>query len=209
MAELSIKISGGRRDQAASEPIMPRSSCITAALCVLAASGSLCVFATSSIAAKHKSSVVGKHHKSSAVAKHKSSAGGKHHKSSAASKHKSSVVAKHESVTPTPRTPVDTSDCIAVSQAFYEQATTLSSRTKQTIPQEFERVISKLDEFCGEEEFEKARISIDWMNTCLKNFTKDYRLEFCSRNKSYFCSIDPQSDGCLQSQSEAQPGKSQ
>jgi hypothetical protein len=189
---------------------MPRSSCITVALCVLAASGSLCVFATSSFAAKHKSSVVTKHHKPSVAAKHKSSAVGKHkHKSSAGSKHKSSVVAKWEPVTPTPRTPVDTNDCIAVSQAFYEQATTLSSRTKQTIPLEFERVISKLDEFCGEEEFEKARISIDWMDTCLKNFAKDYRLEFCSRNKRYFCAIDPQSDGCLQSQSEAQPSKSQ
>jgi hypothetical protein len=78
----------------------------------------------------------------------------------------------------------------------------------QIIPREFERVISKLDEFCGEEEFEKARVSIDWMDKCLKNFTKDYELEFCSRNKSYLCAIDPQSDGCLQSQSEALPGKS-
>ena len=71
---------------------------------------------------------------------------------------------------------------------------------KQTIPQEFERVISKLDELCGEEDFEKARISIDWMDTCLNNFTQDYNLGFCSRSKSYFCAIDPQSDGCLASQ---------
>jgi hypothetical protein len=73
----------------------------------------------------------------------------------------------------------------------------LSRRTKQIIPRELARVASNLDE---SEDFEKARISIDWMNTCLKNFTKDYKLGFCSRNRSYFCAIDPQSDGCLQSQ---------
>jgi hypothetical protein len=163
------------------------------------------VFATSSVVAKHKPSVVAKHHKSSAVAKHKSSAAAKHkHKSSAVSNHKSSVVGKQESVTRTPRTPVDKYDCIAVSQAFYEQAETLSKRTKQAIPQEFERVVSKLDELCGEEEFEKARISIDWMDTCLQNFTKGYELRFCSRNKNYFCAIDPQSDGCLQNQSKSE-----
>jgi hypothetical protein len=192
---------------------MPRSSRMTVALCVLAASGSLCVVATSSVVAKHKPSVVAKHHKSSAVAKHKSSAVAKHkhkssavskHKSSAVSKHKSSVVAKQEPVNRTPRTPVDKYDCIAVSQAFYEQVETLSRRTKRAIPQEFERVVSKLDELCGEEEFEKARISIDWMDTCLQNFTKDYELGLCSRNKSYFCAIDPQSDGCLQIQSNSE-----
>jgi hypothetical protein len=155
MTELSIKIGGGR------EPIMPRRSRIIAALCLLAASGSLCVFATSSVVAKHKSS----------------------------------VVAKQKSVTPTPRTPVDKNDCVTLSQAFYGQAKTLSRQTKQIIPREFERVASNLDEFCGQEDFGKARISIDWMNTCLQNFTKDYKLGFCSRNKSYFCAIDP--DGCL------------
>ena len=55
--------------------------------------------------------------------------------------------------------------------------------------------ISGLDEFCGQEDFEKARISIDWMNACLQNFTKDYNLGFCSRNKSYLCGIEPRS--CL------------
>ena len=62
------------------------------------------------------------------------------------------------------------------------------------------RVVSNLDESCGEEDFEKARISIDWMNTCLTNFAADYTLGFCTRNKSYFCAINPRSDGCLQSQ---------
>jgi hypothetical protein len=136
---------------------------ITTALCLLAAGGALCVFTTSSVVARHKSS----------------------------------VAAKQKSVTPIPRTPVDKNDCVAVSQSFYGQAKTLSRRTKQVIPREFERVASNLDEFCGEEDFEKARISIDWMDTCLQNFTKDYKLGFCSRSKSYFCAIDPQSDGCL------------
>jgi hypothetical protein len=60
-----------------------------------------------------------------------------------------------------------------MSQALYGQAETLSRRTKQIIPRELARVASNLDESCGEEDFEKARISIDWINTCPKNFTKD------------------------------------
>jgi hypothetical protein len=117
--------------------------------------------------------------------------------SSVVAKHRSSTAAKQKSVAPTPRTPTDKNDCVAVSQSFYGQAKTLSRRAKQIIPREFERVASNLDEFCGEEDFEKARISIDWMDTCLQNFTKDYKLGFCSRSKSYFCAIDPRSDGCL------------
>jgi len=91
-------------------------------------------------------------------------------------------------------------DCIAVAEALYEQAETLSKRTKQVIPREFARVASNLDEACGEGDFDKAWISIEWMNTCLENFTKDYKLGFCSRNKSYFCAVDARSEGCLQSQ---------
>jgi hypothetical protein len=176
---------------------MPRSSCVLAVLSLLAAS---CVVAASSAVAKHRSSAVAK---SSVAAKHKSSVAVKRHRSAAAKKQKSkeqksSVVAAKEEqlITPRPRTPLDKHDCIAVAQAFYEQAGTLSRRKKQTIPREFERVISKLDEFCGEEEFEKARISIDWMNTCLQNL--NYKTEFCSRNGSYFCAVDPQSDSCLE-----------
>jgi hypothetical protein len=108
---------------------------------------------------------------------------------------------KEKSITaPTARTPADKTDCIALSQAFYGHVKTLARRTKQSIPREFMRVVTNLDEFCGEEDFEKARISIDWMDTCLKNFTKDYESGACSRSKSYFCAIDPASDGCLASQ---------
>jgi len=142
---------------------MPRRPRVTAALCLLAASGSLWVFATSSVVAKHKSS----------------------------------FLAKQKSVIAMPRTPVDKSECVTLSQAFYERAKTLFRQTKQAVPREFERVASDLDEFCGQEDFEKARISIDWMDACLQNFTKDYDLGFCSRNKSYFCAIEPQS--CLTS----------
>ena len=101
---------------------------------------------------------------------------------------------------PTARTPTYKTDCIALSQAFYGHAKTLARRAKQSIPREFMRVVTNLDEFCGEEDFEKARISIDWMDTCLKTFTKDYESGACSRSRSYFCAIDPASDGCLASQ---------
>jgi hypothetical protein len=146
-----------------------------AALCVLVAFASACLFATASLAAKSKPPV---------AAKYK------------ASKNKASLAAKQPSVEATPRTPVDKDECIAVSQAFYRQAKTISKQANQTIPPEFMRVVTNLDVSCGEEEFEKARASIDWMNTCLENFTQDRKLGFCSRNSSYFCAVDPRSNGC-------------
>jgi hypothetical protein len=68
------------------------------------------------------------------------------------------------------------------------------------LSRESSRVTSNLDESCGEEDFDKAWISIDWMNTCLANYTKDYSLGFCSRNKAYFCAVNPRSEACLQRQ---------
>ena len=133
------------------------------------------------------------------MAKHRSSHGSKHK----ASKHKSSPQARKTSAPAEQkpldliaRTPVDKQDCIAVSQTIYGQAKTVSRQARQSIPKEFERVVSNLDEFCGEEEFDKARITIDWMNTCLQNFTKDSKLGFCSRTQSYFCAIGPTSEAC-------------
>jgi hypothetical protein len=73
----------------------------------------------------------------------------------------------------------------------------VSKHTKQIVPREFARVTADLDDDREGVDFEKARISIDWMNTCLENFTKNYNLGFCSRNKSSFSAIDPQSDVCL------------
>jgi hypothetical protein len=94
--------------------------------------------------------------------------------------------------------PASQKDCAAISKALNRKAEALSKSSKQIIPREFSRVSSNLDDECDGGDFEKARISIDWMNTCLKNFTKNYNLGFCSRNKSYFCALDPQSHGCLQ-----------
>ena len=148
----------------------------TASLYFLAAS--LCVLATSSIATKYP-----KHRSHPPAAKHRSA----------------TPTAKQNPVISTDRTPTK-NDCIAVAEALYEQAETLSKRTRHVIPREFARVASNLDEACGEGDFDKAWISIEWMNTCLGNFTKDYKLGFCSRNKSYFCAVDASSEGCLQSQ---------
>jgi hypothetical protein len=96
--------------------------------------------------------------------------------------------------------PVSQKACAATSKTLYGRAEALSKRTKQIIPREFERVSANLDDYCDGGDFEKARISIDWLNTCLENFTKDYDLGFCTRNKSYFCAVDPQSAGCQQGQ---------
>ncbi len=175
---------------------MPRRSCLLAALCLIAVSGSFCLVAAPSAFAKHKSSV--------AVKKHKSVAATKKRKPYATKKQRLSVTEEPVSI-PQSRTPVDKHDCIATAQAFYVQAGTVSRRTKQAIPREFERVISKLDEFCGEEEFEKARVSIDWMSTCLQSLTRrDHKEGQCSTNGSYFCAIDPQSEACISSEGRAE-----
>jgi hypothetical protein len=170
---------------------------------LVAASTLLPVFAATSADAKQRSyaaekapGYVAEKHKLAVAAKRKVA------KRNAA-KRKLSVVSKHVPVAATPRTPLNKGDCIDASQAFYARAQTLSRRNNQTIPREFQLVVSKLDEFCGEEEFEKARISIDWMNSCLQTFTKD----FCSRDKGYFCAIDPESEECLSRNGETQ-GKS-
>jgi hypothetical protein len=111
-----------------------------------------------------------------------------------------SLAAQPKPVAATAHAPANQKECAATSKALYGQAEALSKRTKQIIPREFARVAANLDDYCDGGVFEKARISIDWMNTCLKNFTRNYNLGFCSRNKSYFCAVDPQSDACLQSQ---------
>ncbi len=100
---------------------------------------------------------------------------------------------------PTHRTPTNQNDCLAVAQALNDKAKTLSKRTKQGIPREFTRVASDLDTSCGEQDFGKAWISIEWMNGCLNNFTKDYERGFCSKNEGYSCAISPRSDACLDS----------
>ena len=109
-------------------------------------------------------------------------------------------------VVPTPKqgpvrtdlTPRNRNECLAVAQALNEQAKKLSQQTKQGVPREFTRVASNLDHSCGAEDFNKAWISIEWINGCVKNFTKDAELGFCSRNEGYSCALDPRSDACPQ-----------
>jgi hypothetical protein len=83
----------------------------TASLYFLVAS--FCVFATSSIAAKHP-----KHRSHTPTAKHRSV----------------TPTAKQNPVISTDRTPTNKNDCIAVAEAVYQQAETLSKRIKQVIP---------------------------------------------------------------------------
>src|SRR5437867_11190909 len=92
------------------------------------------------------------------VASHKSVAVRKKQKVSAAKKDEPAVAAKEEPITiPQPRTPIDKQDCIAGAQAFYGKAQALARRTNQTITKEFQQVVSKLDEFCGETSFAVKR----------------------------------------------------
>ena len=109
-------------------------------------------------------------------------------------------------VVPTPKqgpvrtdlTPRNRNECLAVAQALNEQAKKLSQQTKQGVPREFTRVASNLDHSCGAEGFNKAWISIEWMNGCLNNFSKDAELGFCSRNEGYSCALSPRSGACVQ-----------
>ena len=114
--------------------------------------------------------------------------------------------AKDTSFVPTPKqgpvrtdlTPRNRNECLAVAQALNEQAKKLSQQTKQGVSREFTRVGSDLGRSCGEEDFKKAWISIEWMNGCLNNFNKDAELGFCSRNEGYSCAPSPRSEGCVQ-----------
>jgi hypothetical protein len=92
--------------------------------------------------------------------------------------------------------PNDSAACLRVSAGLYQQAERLQRQTRVQISREFTRVAANLDDYCNQKDFERARISIDWMETCIKNFTKPYRLGYCSRGKAYFCVIDPNSDAC-------------
>ena len=122
----------------------------------------------------------------------------------------SSVVArpakKPSPVVPTPKqgpvrtdlTPRNKNECLAVAQTLDEQAKRLSQQTKQGVPREFARVRSDLNQSCSTEDFDGAWISIEWMNGCLNNFSKDAELGFCSRNEGYSCALSPRSGACVQ-----------
>jgi hypothetical protein len=95
-------------------------------------------------------------------------------------------------------TPRNKNECLAVAQTLNDHAKGMSQQTKRVVPREFARVASDLDHSCGAEDFKKAWISIEWLNGCLNNFTKDAELGFCSRNEGYSCALSPRSDGCVQ-----------
>jgi hypothetical protein len=138
------------------------------ALCFLAALGSLCAFTISPVTAK--------------PAKNKSPV---------------ALSAKQGPIR-TDLTPRNKNECLAVARTLREQATKLSQKAKQGVTREFARVASDLNQSCDAEDFNKAWISIEWMNGCLNNFTKDVELGFCSRNEGYSCALSPQSDACQQ-----------
>jgi hypothetical protein len=95
-------------------------------------------------------------------------------------------------------TPRDKSECLAVARILNEQVTKLSRQTRRAVPSEFTRVGSDLNQSCGAGDFDKAWISIEWMNGCLDNFTKDADLGFCSPNEGYSCALNPGSQACAQ-----------
>jgi hypothetical protein len=97
-------------------------------------------------------------------------------------------------------TPRNKNECLTVARTLNEQAKKLSRQSRRAVPPEFPRVASDLDQSCGAEDFKKAWISIEWMNGCLNNFTKDAELGFCSRNEGYSCALSPRSDTCAQGQ---------
>ena len=88
-------------------------------------------------------------------------------------------------------TPRDKNECLAVAQTLYRRAEALSKRARQSVPREFKRVASTLDELCGEEDFKKAWISIEWMNGCLNNFTKDAELGFLLHKRRLLLRTQP------------------
>jgi hypothetical protein len=92
--------------------------------------------------------------------------------------------------------PKDQSECLERSRALEAEAERRHKATKLQIPREFARVSSNLDDFCNDNDFVKAAVSIAWMETCLSHFAKPYELGFCTRNRAYFCATFPESDGC-------------
>jgi hypothetical protein len=90
----------------------------------------------------------------------------------------------------------DTNACRRTSDALYKRAEELHKKRRWEIPREFARVAANLDDYCRDKEFKKADITIDWLNTCLRNYDKPYDQGYCTRSKKYFCAIDAASEAC-------------
>jgi hypothetical protein len=108
------------------------------------------------------------------------------------------AVAMFELIRPAASAPApgDTAACQRTSAALTKQAEALQKRTRIQIPREFVRVSANLDEYCQDKEFDKAQVSIEWMETCIKGYRRPYNEGRCTRNRVYFCAIDPKSDAC-------------
>ena len=82
--------------------------------------------------------------------------------------------------------PATENECLAVVQTLNEQAKKLSRQTKEAVPQS---LLGSQWTLSSHAALRRAWISIEWMNGCLNNFTKDAELGFCSRNEGYPCAI--------------------
>ena len=118
--------------------------------------------------------------------------------SAGAPRNKSKVAApttRQESV-PTDRAPTNQSNCVAIARTLNDRVKTLARTTRRVVPQEWTPVASDLARSCDEGNSDKAWISIEWMNGCLDNFTKNPELGFCSKKEGYLCAINPNSENC-------------
>ena len=94
------------------------------------------------------------------------------------------------------RSPTNKDECLKVSEDLYAGAARAGKRTHIVVPREFFRVASNLDDFCEQGDFQKAAVSIEWMETCIRNLRKKYSEGFCRRTKRYFCATFPELEGC-------------
>ena len=113
---------------------------MAAALCFVAVLASVCAVATESDAARYRS--------------------GKHRSVTTKPRAAPATKEKPKPAVATDQTPTNKNDCLTVSQTLYERAEALSKRAKQSVPREFTRVASNLDESCGEEDFDLSLIHI-------------------------------------------------
>jgi hypothetical protein len=95
------------------------------------------------------------------------------------------------------KVPADPAACGKLNEQLTAWAEAQQKRDKKLIvAREFSQVSANLDDFCNDKDFAKAQIALDWMNNCIRNYTKPYKLGFCQRDEKYFCAVMPDSDAC-------------
>jgi hypothetical protein len=92
--------------------------------------------------------------------------------------------------------PKNADECRRIASALEKRTDALHRRTRQVVPRELSRVAADLDDFCNEGTFDKAAVSIAWIENCLAHFTADYAKGFCTRKRAYFCAVYTDSEGC-------------